>query len=108
MQLCWHPQTEKFYDMLGSTSFLTLSLGSLLASRTQHPRKVGGCEGQDGSCFYTTAACCCCNAQWCMPGCSSTFLSSPTTGRQQVSFMLPLLPLSDQARCNRTAWQRTL
>jgi hypothetical protein len=33
-------QTEKFYDMLGSASFLTLSIGSLLASKTQHPRKV--------------------------------------------------------------------
>lgn len=33
-------QTEKFYDALGSTSFLTLSIGSLAAAKTQHPRKV--------------------------------------------------------------------
>lgn len=32
-------QTDKFYDMLGTGSFLTLSLGSMAAAKVRHARK---------------------------------------------------------------------
>lgn len=34
------PQTEKFYDMLGTGSFAALSIGSWLASKNNHARKA--------------------------------------------------------------------
>jgi hypothetical protein len=33
-------QTEKYFDMLGTGAFAVLSLGSLLAARSRHARKV--------------------------------------------------------------------
>jgi hypothetical protein len=44
-------QTEKFYDMLGTGSFAALSLGSLLAARSMHARKVSGNSSMNS--FYT-------------------------------------------------------
>lgn len=39
-------QTEKFFDMLGTGSFAALAVGSLLASKSMHARKVSSTQQQ--------------------------------------------------------------
>jgi hypothetical protein len=39
-------QTEKFYDMLGTGSFAALAVGSLLAAKSMHARKVSSKQQQ--------------------------------------------------------------
>jgi hypothetical protein len=41
-------QTEKFYDLIGSTSFLVLTVGSLALNGWQAPRKVRISRGKEG------------------------------------------------------------
>lgn len=59
-------QTEKFYDMLGTGSFLVLSIGSMLTTKDLHPRKV--------KLFFAATLCSCQTPLQCAVQCEQTFL----------------------------------